>query len=76
MPLYEYVCLDCGTRFDVLRAIKEADSPISCKKCESERTSRKLSLFNAQSSGRVVAGSNGGGCAGCGGGSCASCGHH
>jgi putative FmdB family regulatory protein len=74
MPIYEYVCLDCGKRFEVLRAMKDADNPVDCENCESEHTSRCLTVFYAQSGGRVLAG-NGGSCAGCGGGSCASCGH-
>jgi putative FmdB family regulatory protein len=76
MPIYEYVCQDCGIRFDALRSIKDADSPIACKDCRSEKTSRKISVFFAQSGGKSVAGTNGGGgCAGCAGGHCASCGH-
>jgi putative FmdB family regulatory protein len=75
MPIYEYVCLDCGTRFDALRPMRDADAPIACKECKSECTTRQLSVFFAQSGGRAVAGSNGGGCAGCSGGSCSHCGH-
>lgn len=74
MPLYEYVCQDCGTHFDLLRPIKDADRPAECEVCHSDHSSRQLSLFNAQSEGRAVAGT-GGDCAGCAGGSCASCGH-
>lgn len=76
MPIYEYVCKECRTRFDMLRSMKDADAPINCKQCESMNTTRQVSLFFANSGGRVVAGSNAGaGCAGCAGGSCASCGH-
>lgn len=74
MPLYEYQCKECGYRFDALRPIKDADQPIVCNHCESNHTERQISVFFAQSGGRVVAGSNGG-CAGCAGGSCSSCGH-
>lgn len=74
MPIYEYVCLDCKERFELMRPMKDADAPISCRKCESEHTSRMLSLFYASSGGRVVAGS-GPSCSGCAGGSCATCGH-
>jgi putative FmdB family regulatory protein len=73
MPVYEYVCLDCGTRFDALRPMRAADSPLACGQCESEHTSRTLSVFYAQSGGRTVAGTNGGGCGSCSGGSCAAC---
>lgn len=74
MPLYEYVCQDCGNHFDALRSMKDADKPISCRSCHSEQTKRALSVFFASSEGRSV--TNGGGCSGCAGGSCASCGSH
>lgn len=72
MPIYEYSCAECGTKFEAVRLIKDADTPIPCKHCKSERTTRKISVFFAQSGGKVVAGSSSG-CAGCAGGSCASC---
>ncbi|WP_084001232.1 FmdB family zinc ribbon protein [Anaerolinea thermolimosa] len=75
MPLYEYVCQDCGEHFDALRSFKEADQPIRCKSCFSERTIRAISVFYASSDGRAIA-TSGGGCSGCGGGSCSSCGGH
>ena len=74
MPIYEYVCLDCGERFERVRTMKEADAPISCAGCESQHTSRMLSLFFASSGGKAVAGSAGG-CASCSSGSCATCRH-
>jgi putative FmdB family regulatory protein len=78
MPLYEYYCADCETKFDTLRTMSKADSPIQCKNCESMHTSRSISLFSAFSKGEgstshAVAG---GGCGGCAGGSCGSCGVH
>jgi putative FmdB family regulatory protein len=74
MPLYEYICFDCKTRFDALRTMKEADAAIACPKCQGEHTARQLSVFFAHSDGRVVA-QSGSGCAGCAGGACATCGH-
>jgi putative FmdB family regulatory protein len=76
MPLYEYVCKDCGHHFDTLRSMKDADKLIQCRRCHSENTKRALSVFYASSEGRSVAGSGGGGCSGCAGGSCSSCGSH
>jgi putative FmdB family regulatory protein len=73
MPIYEYVCLDCGERFETLRPMKEADAPIACDLCESQHTTRCLSLFFAQSGGRVIASSGNSACGSCSGGSCASC---
>jgi putative FmdB family regulatory protein len=72
MPIYEYTCADCGSKFEVVRMIKDADTPIPCKQCKSIHTTRQISVFFAQSDGKVVAG-NSSGCAGCSGGSCASC---
>jgi len=75
MPIYEYVCQDCHTRFELMRPMRDADTPVNCRQCDSSNTSRLLSVFYASSGGRTVAGGGGGGCAGCAGGSCSSCGH-
>jgi putative FmdB family regulatory protein len=76
MPIYEYMCEDCGTQFEALRPMKDADAPIGCRSCESRRTGRMLSMFYAQSGGRTVAGTSGTSCGSCSGGSCAGCGAH
>ena len=75
MPLYEYCCLDCETRFDALRSMSAADKPISCPKCGQEHARRAISLFAAISSSGVIAG-NGGSCAQCASGNCAGCHNH
>lgn len=75
MPIYEYHCQACGKNFDAIRSMKDADTPILCKHCQSEQTRRMMSVFYAASDGRSVTSSSGGGCSGCSGGSCASCGH-
>lgn len=77
MPLYEYYCSKCSTKFDALRPINQADAPIKCEHCASQRTARVLSLFFAVGGGSSSAQemSEGGGGGGCGcGGQCA-CGH-
>jgi putative FmdB family regulatory protein len=74
MPIYEYLCQDCDTRFEVVRAIKDADAPMMCNVCESRNTKRAISVFFASSGGKALAGS-GGGCGNCSGGSCSGCGH-
>jgi putative FmdB family regulatory protein len=78
MPTYVYRCQDCGIRFESLRAMKDADSPISCDTCHSTNTSRCLTTFSVKtdsSSSSTHSHSTSGGCGGCSGGSCASCGH-
>ena len=76
MPLYEYYCAECRTRFEALRPMTKADEPIQCKNCESMKTSRALSLFAAHTHREPSASAPprassefGGGC-GCGGGAC------
>jgi len=73
MPIYEYICQDCHSKFEAIRSMKDADAPIACEHCHSLKTSRLISMFFAQSNGKVITGGNGG-CAGCAGGSCSSCG--
>ncbi len=72
MPLYEYFCSDCRTKFDALRPMSQADDPIACEKCEGGHTARVLSVFAAVSNGKSVAGTSEAGCA-CGG--ACGCGH-
>jgi putative FmdB family regulatory protein len=74
MPIYEYVCENCHQKFESLRSIKEADSPIQCLYCQSSDTHRVVSVFFAQSGGKVIA-SAGSSCGSCAGGSCSTCGH-
>ena len=45
MPLYEYRCAACGRSFDKLRRMQDADAPVECPYCESERTERQISTF-------------------------------
>ncbi|MBW6466616.1 MAG: zinc ribbon domain-containing protein [Brevefilum sp.] len=74
MPIYEYACLDCQAEFETIRSIKDADASIQCPQCHGDQTRRKLSLFNATSSGRSLAGVTS--CSTCSGGSCSTCGSH
>ncbi len=73
MPIYEYVCTDCGKRFEAIRSIKDADQPIACNKCQSDQTHRAISVFYAQSGAQIIAGGNTSSCAGCSSGSCSTC---
>ncbi|NIS82281.1 MAG: zinc ribbon domain-containing protein [Anaerolineales bacterium] len=73
MPIYEYVCMDCDTRFDALRAMREADAPIQCAECDGVHTSRVISLFAAHSDSKVVAGSTSA-CTSCSTHACSTCG--
>jgi putative FmdB family regulatory protein len=74
MPIYEYRCKDCENKFEAMRSMSQADTPIECEECHGKHTKRLLSVFNAHGGNGVVTHSSGG-CASCAGGSCASC-HH
>ena len=75
MPLYEYYCSECKSKFELLVSHKYADD-IVCAKCHSEKVRRLLSIFaTAHSEGEYSdsaydeTASSMGSC-GCGGGSC------
>jgi len=73
MPLYEYRCSDCETKFDALRSMSKADMPIACPKCGGQNTHRIISLFSALGSEGIIAGA-GSSCGSCTpSASCASC---
>lgn len=44
MPLYEYYCSDCKSKFEMLVSHRYADD-IVCMKCHSEKVRRLLSVF-------------------------------
>ena len=69
MPLYEYVCEYCETRFEELRPVSRMDEPAKC--AEGHRARRVLSTFAALSKdsfGESEPVGGGGGCGGCAGG--------
>lgn len=77
MPLYEYICLDCGAIFDNFRPVSEANALQNCKKCNGKNTQRKLATFFSKSGERTTTRTETGGCScgGCSGGSCGTCRH-
>lgn len=73
MPIYEYVCNECGAQFEKRMSFSQSDVMPECPHCSSEKTNKKLSLFCAHG---VTGGSGTSSCSGCAGGSCSSCGGH
>jgi putative FmdB family regulatory protein len=75
MPIYEYFCPRCATKFEELRPMRDADRPATCARGHKGAT-RAISVFAAvtkDADGFVSPMASGGGCA-CGGGGC-GCGH-
>jgi putative FmdB family regulatory protein len=70
MPIYEYICDDCGKRYE--RIVMNGSMKITCPKCASAKSTIQLSVFAAHGNGNKASsgpsGSSSGG--GCCGGSC------
>ncbi|HEX4998386.1 MAG TPA: zinc ribbon domain-containing protein [Terriglobia bacterium] len=70
MPIFEYICQDCGHPFE--RIVPRHDSKTDCAKCGSKRVEKQLSVFavagggsdSSESFARQM--SDGGGCGACG----------
>ncbi len=45
MPMYEYRCRKCGSLFEKLRRLGEADAEVKCPHCRSSVVDRQLSTF-------------------------------
>ncbi|MEW6609537.1 MAG: zinc ribbon domain-containing protein, partial [bacterium] len=43
MPIYEYQCINCGNKFEVL--IRTHNEIIKCANCESDEVKKLISLF-------------------------------
>lgn len=82
MPIYEFLCRECETRFDDLVSMSDAPTA-TCPACGSSEVRRLLSAFavgpgasaggsSSASTGGSGGGCCGGGCCGHGGGGCAS----
>ena len=65
MPIYEYLCDDCGARYEQL--VMSNGQAIACPKCASPRHTLQLSVFSApaKSNGSSDAASFSGGGCGC-----------
>ncbi len=71
MPIYEYVCDDCGTRYE--RIVLSEGVAIECPKCASAKQTMQISVFAAHGNGAKSSSdsssssgssSSGGGCCG------------
>jgi putative FmdB family regulatory protein len=49
MPIYEYVCDDCGEIYE--RIVRNDRATVTCPKCESGKHTIKLSVFAAPGNG-------------------------
>lgn len=45
MPLYEYRCASCASRFEVLRRMGQGSEGVACPECGHERVEKQYSTF-------------------------------
>lgn len=50
MPLYEYICTDCGHPFEKRVRFSDTNPEIVCPQCNSQETRKRLSLLGFSSS--------------------------
>ncbi|MEA1971364.1 MAG: zinc ribbon domain-containing protein [Thermodesulfobacteriota bacterium] len=43
MPIYEYICKDCGNKFELIRFASDSDSDIECPGCGRKKTEKVVS---------------------------------
>jgi putative FmdB family regulatory protein len=77
MPIYEYLCSECDSKFEQLRPLSQADKAAECPRCH-KPARRKISTFNGfvtSGSGvpRGIAGNSGPSCSSCSSGNCGTC---
>jgi putative FmdB family regulatory protein len=46
MPLYNYLCSDCGASFELLIGTVHSQEKTACKECGSSNISRQMSSFS------------------------------
>lgn len=45
MPLFEFVCKECGEQFETLVFSSSDKTEVKCPKCKSNNTEKKISTF-------------------------------
>jgi putative FmdB family regulatory protein len=75
MPIYEYVCRKCGSKFELLRPMSQSEETGVCPTC-GRPAERAISRFSCQAkdSTGFTAPVVGGSCSGCSSSSCGTCG--
>ena len=53
MPIYEYLCDDCGERYEQI--VMSKSTVVACPKCESTKKTVQLSVFAAPANGKSSA---------------------
>jgi len=79
MPIYEYICPQCHTRFEQLRSLSRAEEDADCPKCK-VRSGRAISKFVSHAKAdlgmfdHMPSSGGGSSCDGCTSSNCSTCG--
>jgi putative FmdB family regulatory protein len=46
MPIYSYICNECGEKFDLLVGVTAQPEELKCKKCNSQNIKKTLGTFS------------------------------
>lgn len=60
MPIFEYACRDCGTKFEKL--LRRASDEAECPSCSGKKLAQQYSTFAARANGVGREPAMGGGC--------------
>ncbi len=64
MPLFEFKCRDCGATFE--KIVPSSNTRVVCRKCESSKVEKLLSVFAVGGASRSAASLEPGPCGACG----------
>jgi putative FmdB family regulatory protein len=64
MPIFEYICQDCGTAFEAI--VPNDTSEVSCRKCQGQHVKKQLSTFAVSGASSTTADAPANPCNGCG----------
>jgi len=77
MPIYEYVCSECDSKFEQLRPLSQSGLVADCPKCHrpARRKMSTFACFSASLGGvpKTIAGTSGHSCSSCSSGNCSTC---
>ncbi len=58
MPIYTYICNECGEQFDLLVGVTAQQEELKCKKCNSRNVRKTLSAFSVSGGSAKLTGSD------------------
>jgi len=71
MPIFEYICNDCNSNFELL--IRSIDQDTKCPQCGSEQVTKLISTFAHNTASSFQEPSSSSGCNTCSSKNCAQC---